>query len=189
MASQSTPISDLPRSDNQSNEDIQESMMVNSILEDIENDEDLNDVNQESLQYSIDTSQIPPKIGNELPSVETIQETTNTIFNEVPSGESLMNEPPATEIDDFLNQKLNQVNSEEPREEVKEKSVLQKIEERAPLFLIIIVGFVLLTLQPLNSFIIRMIPRLASNGNINLMGNMIKGLILGLIYLGCSFFV
>ena len=43
--------------------------MVNSILQDIENDEDLNDVNEDSLNYSIDTSQIPPpKIGNELPS-------------------------------------------------------------------------------------------------------------------------
>ena len=164
-------------------------MMVNSILQDIENDEDLNDVNQESLQYSIDTSQIPPKIGNELPSVETIQETTNTIFNEVPTGDSLMNDPPATELDDFLNQKLNQVDSEEIKEEVKEKSFLQQFEERVPLFVIIILGFVLLTLQPLNSFIIRTIPRLASNGNINLMGNMIKGLILGLVYLGCSFFV
>lgn len=190
MASQSTSISDLPRTDNQSsNEDIQESMMVNSILQDIENDEDLNDVNQESLQYSIDTSQIPPKIGNELPSVETIQETTNTIFNEVPTGESLMSEPPASEIDDFLNQKLKQVESNEPVQEVKEKSILQQIEERAPIFLIIIVGFVLLTLQPLNSFIVRTLPRLSSEGSINLMGNMIKALILGLVYLGCSFFI
>ena len=45
MASQSTSISDLPRTESNSNDDIQESMMVNSILQDIENDEDLNDVN------------------------------------------------------------------------------------------------------------------------------------------------
>ena len=56
MASQSTSISDLPRAESNSNEDIQESMMVNSILQDIENDEDLNDLNEESLNYTIDTS-------------------------------------------------------------------------------------------------------------------------------------
>ena len=42
----------------------------------------LNDVNEESLQYTIDASQIPPQIGNELPSKEEIQETTNNIFND-----------------------------------------------------------------------------------------------------------
>ena len=52
MASQSTPISDLPRTEQGSNEDIQESMMVNSILQDIENDDEPNDVNLDSLQYS-----------------------------------------------------------------------------------------------------------------------------------------
>ena len=60
MASQSTPITDLPRTEQNSNEDIQESMMVNSILQDIENDDEPNDLNEDSLQYSADTSQIPP---------------------------------------------------------------------------------------------------------------------------------
>ena len=59
MASQSTP--DLPRTEQGSNEDIQESMMVNSILQDIENDDEPNDLNQDSLQYSIDTSQSSPQ--------------------------------------------------------------------------------------------------------------------------------
>ena len=110
MASQSTSISDLPRTEQGSNEDIQESMMVNSILQDIENEDEPNDVNQDSLQYSIDTSQIPPKIGDELPSVETIQQTTETIFNDFPAGDELMNSIPEenNDIDDFLNKKLEE---------------------------------------------------------------------------------
>ena len=34
---------------------------VNSILKDLENEEDLSDTNQDSLNYSVDTSQIPPR--------------------------------------------------------------------------------------------------------------------------------
>ena len=114
MANNSTPISDLPKTDNQSN-DSQESMMVNSILQDIENDEDINDTNEESLNYTVDTSQIPPKIGNELPSMETIKETTKTIFNQPPTGSELMESQPS-ELDDFLNKKLE----DKPVEIVKE---------------------------------------------------------------------
>lgn len=189
MASQSTPISDLPRTEQGSNEDIQESMMVNSILQDIENDDEPNDVNQDSLQYSIDTSQIPPKIGNELPSVETIQETTETIFNDFPTGDDLMNMPTEenNDIDDFLNKKL-----EEPITEpqvVEEKSVLKTIEERLPICLVIIVSFFLLSLKPLNDFIIRIVPKLGSEGGLSMLGIVIKAVIMGLIYLASSFFL
>ena len=189
MASQSTPITDLPRTEQGSNEDIQESMMVNSILQDIENDDEPNDVNQDSLQYSIDTSQIPPKIGNELPSVETIQETAETIFNDFPSADDLMNETPPAEnndIDEFLNKKL-----EEPVESapVEEKSLIKQLEERLPIFLIIIVAFILLSLKPLNQMIIRIIPKLSAEGELSIVGIIVKGIIMGLIYLASSFFL
>ena len=189
MASQSTPISDLPRTEQGSNEDIQESMMVNSILQDIENDDEPNDLNQDSLQYSIDTSQVPPKIGNELPSVETIQETTETIFNDFPSGDDLMNDEPmeSNDIDDFLNKKL-----EEPEivpAVVEEKSTLKLLEERLPIFLIIVVSFILLSLRPLNQMIVRLIPKLSVDGDLSIVGIVIKGLIMGLIYLASSFFL
>ena len=186
MSSQSTSISDLPRTEQGSNEDIQESMMVNSILQDIENDDEPNDVNEDSLQYSIDTSQIPPKIGNELPSVETIQETTNTIFNEVPTGEELMNSPPPeNDIDEFLNKKLSE--PVETNVEKEEKTILQSLEEKLPTFFIIIVSFFLLSLRPLNDFIVRLIPRLNVDGQLSLTGIFFKSLIMGLIYLGSSF--
>ena len=188
MASQSTPITDLPRTEQSSNEDIQESMMVNSILQDIENDDEPNDLNEDSLQYSIDTSQIPPKIGNELPSVETIEETTNTIFNEVPTSEELT-KPPSSEndIDDFLNQKLS-----EPIEEVQkveEKTLVKSLEGKIPMFLIVIVSYFILSLKPLNNLMIRMVPKLNQEGDLSLIGIFVKSIIMGLIYLTTSFFL
>lgn len=192
MASQSTSIADLPRTDGSaSTEDIQESMMVNSILQDIENDEDLNDVNEDSLNYTIDTSQIPPKIGNELPSVETIQETTENIFNNdfsmddnYPEPDS---EPESNEIDDFLNTKLEEKSEEQKVE--KELTLLKKLEQRAPVMVVIIISFIILSLPKLNSLIVRLIPRLSSEGDISFVGIIIKAIIMGAIYLVSSIFM
>ena len=192
MASQSTSISDLQRTDSNSNEDMQESMMVNSILQDIENDEDLNDVNEDSLNYTIDTSQIPPKIGNELPSVETIQETTENIFNNDFSMDDNYPEPESepevnNEIDDFLNTKL-----EEKKEEdiiVSEKNILEKLEEKVPVMVVIVFSFFILSLPKLNSLIVRFIPKLSSEGGLSLIGIAIKSLIMGIIYLVSSIFI
>ncbi len=193
MASQSTSISDLPRTESNSNDDIQESMMVNSILQDIENDEDLNDVNEESLQYTIDTSQIPPKIGTELPTREEIQETTNNIFNDDFPIPNDFNEPPAkieknNEIDDFLNNKLDNLEEklEEPKEE---KSLLDRIQDLLPVMIIIIITFFVLSLPQLNNLIVSKIPKLSSNGNISVLCIIIKSLILGIIYLLSSLFL
>ena len=60
----STSINDLPKVDGSAepNQDMEETLMVNSILKDLENEEDLSDTNQDSLNYSVDTSQIPPKL-------------------------------------------------------------------------------------------------------------------------------
>ena len=193
MASQSTSIADLPRTDGSaSTEDIQESMMVNSILQDIENDEDLNDVNEDSLNYTIDTSQIPPKIGNDLPSIETIQETTENIFNNDFSMDDNYPEPESepevnNEIDDFLNTKLEEKKDEEIV--VSEKSILEKLEDRVPVMVVIIVSFFILSLPKLNSLIVRLIPKLSSEGGLSLIGLAIKSLIIGIIYLVSSIFI
>jgi hypothetical protein len=192
MASQSTSISDLQRTDSNSNEDMQESMMVNSILQDIENDEDLNDVNEESLQYTIDASQIPPQIGNELPSKEEIQETTNNIFNDDFPIPNDFNQPEPKEekkndIDDFLNSKLDKVEEkEEPKED---KSLLDTIQELIPLMIIIMITFFILSLPQLNRLIIRYIPKLSSDGNISILCIIIKSIIIGCTYLLSSLFL
>ena len=193
MASQSTSIADLPRTDGSaSTEDIQESMMVNSILQDIENDEDLNDLNEESLNYTIDTSQIPPKIGNELPSVETIQETTESIFNDDFSMDNNYSEPDSepesNEIDDFLNTKLEETKEEAKKEEV-ELTILEKVEKQVPVLVVVVISFIILSLPKLNSIIVRFIPKLSSEGGISFLGILLKALIMGIIYLVSSIFM
>jgi hypothetical protein len=194
MASQSTSISDLQRTDTNSNEDIQESMMVNSILQDIENDEDLNDVNEESLQYTIDTSQIPPKIGTELPTREEIQETTNNIFNDDFPIPNDFNQPEPTEtktndIDDFLNSKLDKVEENEKEKEEEDKTLLDTIQDLIPIMIFIMITFFILSLPQLNRLIVRCIPKLSSDGNISILCIIIKALILGIIYLLSSLFL
>ena len=80
--SKSTSINDLPKQDS-NNEDVEESMMVNSILQQIENEEEvLNDENEDSLKYTMDTSQIPPKINEQIPDKEMIEEATKDIFEQ-----------------------------------------------------------------------------------------------------------
>tara|TARA_B100000795_G_scaffold269388_1_gene258617 strand:+ start:105 stop:668 length:564 start_codon:yes stop_codon:yes gene_type:complete len=187
MSSQSTPISDLPKTDNQSN-DAQESMMVNSILQDIENDDEINDVNEDSLKYTIDTSQIPPKIGNEMPSIETIKQTTETIFNEFPSGEKLMEPPNPNELDDFLNKKLETV-EENTNDTVKESGILNKIQSALPLLSIVMILFFLLSLPALNNLIIKFVPKLSTDGEISILGIIFKSIIMGLIYLSGTLFL
>jgi hypothetical protein len=193
MASQSTSISDLPRTESNSNDDIQESMMVNSILLDIENDEDLNDVNEDTLQYSIDTSQIPPKIGPEMPTKEEIQETTKNIFNDdFPIPQDLMPEPKVeetnNEIDEFLNNKFE---SEETKEPEVTKSILDRIQDLLPLMVIIMIVFFILSLPQLNHFILGRLPKLTSGSSNepSMLFLLIKALILGCIYLASALFM
>ena len=54
--SKSTSINDLPKNQSGKDDDLQESMMVNSILKEIENEEEvINDENEDSLKYVMDT--------------------------------------------------------------------------------------------------------------------------------------
>jgi len=196
MASQSTSISDLQRTDSNSNDAIQESMMVNSILQDIENDEDLNDVNEESLQYTIDTSQIPPKIGMGLPTREEIQETTNNIFNDDFPIPNDFNQPEKNnDIDEFLNNKLQEEDKVNDKENDKDKykendkTLINTIQDLLPIIIIIMITFFILSLPQLNRLIVRYIPKLSTEGNISILCIIIKALILGIVHLLSSLFL
>ena len=196
MASQSTSISDLQRTDSNSNDAIQESMMVNSILQDIENDEDLNDVNEESLQYTIDTSQIPPKIGMELPTREEIQETTNNIFNDDFPIPNDFNQPEKNnDIDEFLNNKLqeedkvNDKENDKDKDKENDKTLINTIQDLLPIIIIIMITFFILSLPQLNRLIVRYIPKLSTEGNISILCIIIKALILGIVHLLSSLFL
>ena len=73
----------MPKNDSQNEQDIQESMMVNSILKEIENEEEvLNDENEDSMNYVMDTSQIPLK-SQEMPTPEMIKALRRKIFSKM----------------------------------------------------------------------------------------------------------
>ena len=197
--SKSTSINDLPKQDSNSN-DVEESMMVNSILQQIENDEEvLNDENEDSLKYTMDVSQIPPKINEQMPDKQMIEEATKDIFEQANQ-----------EVMDALNNNLSNDNIEEqepipsyvePSKEVEEEKnkinlspdvddIMNKIIKNIKIPILVCVLFILLTLPQVNKLFVKFLPRLSnSSGQVNLLGNLIKGLILSLIVFGSSFFI
>ena len=198
--SKSTSINELPKNEN-SSEDIQESMMVNSILKEIENEEDINDENEDSLKYSMDTSQIPPKINNEIPTKEIIENATREIFNEVNNDDYLEDNEDKKEIDEFLkessnNTETNKENSDEKKVD-KSKGILPNIDDitnniKSKVIppIIILVLFVLLTLPRVDKIIIKFLPKMSNlQGGVNTIGNILKGLVISVIVFIISFFL
>ena len=191
--SKSTSISDLPKNDSQQEQDIQESMMVNSILKEIENEEEvLNDENEESLNYVMDTSQIPPKIQNEIPTPEIIKTATEDLFNS-------NNLPPLEESKPEI--KVPET-IEEPKQDPipkKENSLnilkntdnfMNNIKKKilGPIFILIL--YLLLSISKVDKIMLKVLPKLGNSMNqINFAGKLIKGLILSLSYFIFSFFV
>lgn len=191
--SKSTSIDSLPKNDNTGNDE--ESLMVNSILEEIQQeDEKINDENEDSLKYTMDTSQIPPKINESVPSKEMIQEATKDLFEKQNSE--------VTEILNSINEKQDAIiNKEEIKEnnepndtniikhtEKNIEKILNKVMDKTKIAVIILVFFILLNLPILNKYIIKCIPKFSDSlGNLNIMAVIFKGIILSLIYLGVSF--
>ena len=199
--SKSTSINELPKNENNS-EDIQESMMVNSILKEIENEEDLNDENEDTLNYTMDTSQIPPKINNEIPTKEIIENATREIFNEVNNENNIEEKEDTREIDDFLNnsedkeKKENNINILKDDNDEKSKlipdidNVTKNIRNKIISPIVILVLFVLLNLQKINKIILKYLPKMANpQGGVNIIGNILKGLIISVVVFIISFFI
>lgn len=191
--SKSTSIDSLPKNDNTGNDE--ESMMVNSILEEIQQeDEKINDENEDSLKYTMDTSQIPPKINESIPSKEMIQEATKDLFEKQNSE--------VTEILNSINEKQDAIINKEEIKDNKEndetniikhtekniEKILNKVMDKTKMAVIILVFFILLNLPILNKYIIKCIPKFTDgSGNLNIMAVIFKGIILSLIYFGVSF--
>lgn len=199
--SKSTSINELPKNENNS-EDIQESMMVNSILKEIENEEEINDENEDTLKYTMDTSQIPPKINNEIPTKEIIENATREIFNEINMEDEINDKEDRKEINDFLNnsdnedEKANLVNIPDDNNDEKSKlmpdidNVTKNIRNKIISPLVILVLFVLLNLHKVNTIIIKYLPKMAnSQGGVNIIGNILKGLFISVVVFIISFFL
>ncbi len=199
--SKSTSINDLPKQDSNSN-DVEESMMVNSILQQIENDEEvLNDENEDSLQYTMDVSQIPPKINEQMPDKQMIEEATKDIFEQ--ANQEVMdalNNNDNSSNDLLEDNESNSINIESSKEVEEEKNkinlspdvddIMNKIIKNIKIPILVCVLFILLTLPQVNKLFVKFLPRLSNTtGQVNLLGNLIKGLILSLIVFGSSFFI
>ena len=197
MTSKSTSIGDLPNVASNGEGDDQETMMVNSILQEIENDDDI-DTSENAINYSIDTSQIPPKIHEQMPTREIIEETTKELFQQPIIHEPVKVEPTINVSNNVSN---NIMEEDTPVVEVNKKEVFDllskdkniesltdKIIKKSKYAGIILVLFVILTLPPLNKLILKFLPKMTVEGpQVSVLCNILKGVLLALIYFGLSF--
>ena len=193
MTAKSTSIGDLPNVDSNEMRDDQETLMVNSILKEIENDDDI-DTSENTINYTIDTSQIPPKINEQLPTKEIIEETTREIFRE-----PIIEEPIIQLQEPILNVSNNIMENELPP--IEEKKIEEKNEDKSDNLTnriikqarnggIIFVLFILLSLPQVNKILVKSIPKLASNApQISTLGIVFKAIFVTIIYSVITFFL
>lgn len=192
----STSINDLPQSDDPANDDnVNENMMVNSILQEIENDEDINNENEDSINYVMDSSQIPPKIDNQIPTQEMIQKASEDIFKNNVINESLND---THELNNNMFDKEVEKENQEVNNDMKIKTkdlvgnvdnIMSNIINNVKGPVIVFVLFMIISIPQLNTLIIKILPNLATNGSINMLGNALKGLVISIIYFILSLFI
>ena len=185
----STSINNLPKSENESQDEI---MMVNSILKEIENDDDVNST-EASINYSMDESQIPKKINNELPTKEEIQETSRDIFenninllnnniNNKENQENQENQPNVIKIDN--------INNEEKKINNTQVTFVSKLIEKIKPTILVFSLFFIISIPQINKLIFKILPRMRNNDNsLSILGVILKGIFVSLIYLCASFYL
>ena len=191
--SKSTSIHDLPINNSGEAENSEESMMVNSILQEIEQEEEsLNDENIDSLNYVMDTSQVPPKINNEIPTPEVIKSITNEIFQQLPTI------PPVETIDtvkqeEIKKEEIKKVLEDKPTKDSMLKNMdgmLNTIKNKIVGPLVVLILFMIIAHPGINKLIFKILPKLCNfKGEMNNLGNLFKGLFLSIILFVISFFV
>ena len=162
--SKSTSISDLPINNSEMQITQRKPMMVNSILQEIEQEEEsLNDENVDSLNYVMDTSQVPPKINNEIPTPEIIKSVTEEIFQQPPAMPPIeTKEEPKKEEKEEIRKVL-----EDKPEKVNKLSILQDTEGFINLIkkkvigpVIVLILFMILAHPRINKIILKILPKL-----------------------------
>ena len=195
MTSKSTSIGDLPSVSTNDTQDEQETMMVNSILKEIENDDDI-DNSENAINYTMDTSQIPPKINEQMPTREIIEETTKEIFQQpiLPQKEepaiNISNNimEPTVEIKDVEKNELSNLLKNETKKE--EDTIVNKILNKGKYVGIIFILFIIFSIPQLNKLIVKYLPKMASNSpQISMMGILFKAILLSISYSIIIFFV
>lgn len=198
--SKSTSIHDLPKNNSMPEEESQEAIMVNSILKEIEQEEEsMNDENEDSLKYVMDTSQVPPKINNEIPSPEMIKNATEEIFQKIEvlppvETQEFPEKKEKEEIKKVLEDRVE--SSQEPVKNNKVNAIksmdglISQIKKKVVGPVVILVLFMILTHTKVNSLMLRILPKLGNiRGEANMLGNFLKGLILAVTCLLVSIFI
>jgi len=191
MTAKSTSIGDLPNVDSNEIRDDQETLMVNSILKEIENDDDI-DTSENAINYTIDTSQIPPKINEQLPTKEIIEETTRELFREPIIEEPIIQEPILNVSNNIMENELPPIEEKKVDEKNEDKSdnLTSKIIKHTRNCCIIFILFVLFSLPQVNKILIKSIPKLTSNApQISTLGILFKAIFLTIIYSVITFFL
>lgn len=192
MTSKSTSIGDLPTVE--PNNDIsndEETMMVNSILKEIENADDI-DNSEQAINYTIDTSQIPPKINEEIPTREMIQETAKEIFNqplqmEVAPQIPMVNEEPIPEVN---KKEINSLLNNEPENNKNMESLTNKLINKGKYASIILVLVIIFNIPQFNKMILKFLPKMAVEGpQVSILGTVLKAFLIALIFFGLSFII
>lgn len=191
----STSINDLPKVEGSAEptQDMEETLMVNSILKDLENEEDLSDTNQDTLNYSVDASQIPPTVGNTLPTREMIIENTQNIFSEEKNdNEKNINEQEdnSNDIDNFLKNKIEDLPLNGKDKEDKNDNLVDIIISKIKYPIIVVVLFFILSQPKLDKLLIKLLPKLGNlGGHINMLGILLKSVLAGLVTFASSYIV
>ena len=193
MTAKSTSIGDLPNVDSNEIRDDQETLMVNSILKEIENDDDI-DTSENAINYTIDTSQIPPKINEQLPTKEIIEETTREIFREHIIEEPIIQvqEPNLNVSNNIMENELPPIEEKkiEEKKEDKSENLTNRIIKQARNGSIIFVLFILLSLPQVNKILVKSIPKMASNApQISTLGILFKAIFVTIFYSVITFFL
>jgi len=192
MTSKSTSIGDLPTMEpNNEISNDEETMMVNSILKEIENADDI-DNSEHAINYTIDTSQIPPKINEEIPTKEMIQETAKEIFNrplqmEVAPQIPMVNEEPILEVN---KKEINSLLNNEPENNKNIESLTNKLINKGKYASIILVLVIIFNIPQFNKMILKFLPKMAVEGpQVSIFGTVLKAFLIALIYFGLSFII
>ena len=191
----STSINDLPKVEGSAEptQDMEETLMVNSILKDLENEEDLSDTNQDTLNYSVDAAQIPPTVGNTLPTREMIIENTQNIFSEEKNdNEQNRNEQEdnSNDIDNFLKNKIDDLPLNGKDKEDKNDNLVDIIISKIKYPIIVVVLFFILSQPKLDKLVIKFLPKLGNlGGHINMLGILLKSVLAGLVTFASSYIV
>jgi hypothetical protein len=178
---QSTPLNKLPREDfNQSSNDL-----VDDILNEM-NDTSNDSLNSDTMNYSMDSSQIPPeKMDNTdfiTPNNNAQQQNQDNMSQENSSNSNNGNQETTDKKSMFSKFSLNNINNME--------DIFKKCFSQVKTAILIFILVMIISLPQFNRIIFTRIKgMLEESGEINIKGVLLKSIIVTILYLVISLFI